>query len=70
MPLKRDTKKTPFCMSSNKLSLKYCLQDNHLVGQSVMRPADAVIFHTIKALREGNNEKATTFKCRFLMKEH
>ena len=29
MPIKCDTMKTPFCMSSNKLFLKYGLQYNH-----------------------------------------
>ena len=32
VPLKLNTKKTPFCMSSNKFFLKYGLQDNLWVG--------------------------------------
>ena len=33
-----------FCMSSNKLYLKYGLQDNHWVGQLVMKLVDSVAF--------------------------
>ena len=44
VPLKRNTKRTIFCMSSSKLFLKYGLQYNHWVGQSAMKSVDAVIF--------------------------
>ena len=59
--LKHDNKKTPFCMSSNKLFLKYGLQNNNWVGHSVMKPVDDVAFKKTKALREGNNEKSDYF---------
>ena len=62
MPLKRDTKKAPYYISSNKLFLKYCLQDNHLVRNSVTKPVDAVEFQKRKALREGNTDKSEKFE--------
>ena len=68
VPLKKDTKKTPFCMSDNKLFFNYGIQDNNWVGHSVIKPVDAVIFQKRKALRKGGNEKETTLKWRFLMK--
>ena len=40
MPLKRDTKKTPFCMSSNKFFLKDGIHNNDWVRHSVMKPDD------------------------------
>ena len=42
IPLIHNKNKTPFCISSNKLFLKYGIQDNHWVGQLVMKPVDAV----------------------------
>ena len=56
LPLKHDTKKTPFCMSSNKLFLKYGLHYNHWVVKSVIKPFDAVAFQKIKALRGVKND--------------
>ena len=41
MTVKHDTKKNPFCTSSEKLSLKYEKFDNNWVGHSVMKPVDA-----------------------------
>ena len=61
MPLKHDTKKTPFYMSSNNLFLKDGLKDNHWVEHSVMKLVDAVICKERKALREGNNDKSENF---------
>ena len=58
MPLKRDTKKTPFCMYSNKLFLKDGIQDNHWVGHLVMRLVNDVAFQKRNALREDNNDKS------------
>ena len=62
VPLKRDTKKTPFYMSSNKLFLKYCLQDNHWVGNAVIKPVDSVEFQKRKSLRKVNNDKSDNFE--------
>ena len=62
MPLKRDIKKTPLCMSSNKLFLKDGLQDNNWVGHSMMKPVDAVEFQKINSLREGNNDENENFE--------
>ena len=62
MPRKRDTKKTPFCMSSKTLFLKDGLQYNHWVGHSVMKSVYAVEFKKIKALRGGKNDKIDDFE--------
>ena len=62
MPLKRDTKKNPYFISSTKLFLKYILQDNHWVGHSVMKPVVAVLFHKIISMREGNNYESDNFE--------
>ena len=46
VPIKCDTKKTPFCMYFlKKLDV---LQDNHWVGTSVMKQVEYVAFHKIK----------------------
>ena len=44
VPHKRDTKKTPLCMYSNKFYLKDGLQDNNWLGHSVMKPVVSVAF--------------------------
>ena len=49
-------------MFSNKLILKYGLQDNHWVGNSVMKQVDAVVFQKRKALRYGKNDKSNNFE--------
>ena len=51
MPLKRNTKKNPFCMSYTNLFLKGGLQDHNWVSKSVMKPVEAVEFHKIKPMR-------------------
>ena len=61
MLLKRNTKKTPFCISSKKLFLKYGLHEINWVGHSVMKPVGAVAFKKIKSLREVNNDKIINF---------
>ena len=48
MPLKLNTKKTPFFMSSAKLCLKEDLQYNHWFVQSVIIPVDDVVFQKRK----------------------
>ena len=48
VPLQRDTKNTPFCMYSAKLFLKYGLQDNNCVRNSIMKPVYAEEFQKIK----------------------
>ena len=62
MPLKRDTKKNPYFISSTKLFLKDILQDNHWVGHSVMKPVVAVLFHKIISMGEGNNYESDNFE--------
>ena len=57
MPLKCDTKKAPFCMSSNKFLLKCILKDNHWVWNLVMKPIDAMAFQKRKSMMEVNNDK-------------
>ena len=47
MPINNDTKKTPFGMSSQKFLVEYGLQDNHLVGQSVMKPIYAHVSYAL-----------------------
>ena len=66
VPLKRYSKKTRFCMSSDELFLKDCLQNNHWVGKSVIKPVDDVASQKIKALREGNNDKIENFETEIL----
>ena len=61
MPLKRDTKKNPFRMYSNKFFLKDSLHYNHWFGHSVIKPVDVVVFQKRKALREGINYKIDKF---------
>ena len=58
MPLKRNNKKTQFCMFSNKLFLNDFLKDNHWMGHSVIKPFDYVVFCQIKALIEGDNDES------------
>ena len=58
MPTKRDTKKSPFCMSSNKFFVKYSLQDNYWVGHSVTKPVGIADFQKIKGIREGDYESS------------
>ena len=48
MPLKRNTKKTKFFISYNKLFLKYGTNYNHWVGHSVINSVDAVTFQKKK----------------------
>ena len=62
MPIKRDTKKTPFCMSFNRVFSKDDLQDNNCVGHSLIKPVDAVASHKIKAIREVNNYESNNFE--------
>ena len=45
--------KNPFFISSQKFFLKYGLQDNHWVMQSVMKPIDAQVFQKNNQVREG-----------------
>ena len=66
VPLKLDTKKTPFCMSSNKLFLKDGLHDNNRVGKPVMKPVDYVTFQKRKALMEGKNDESNKFGMKIL----
>ena len=40
-------------MSSNKFFVEYGLQDNHWVGNSLMKPIDAVVFQNRTTIREG-----------------
>ena len=67
-PLKRYTKKTPFCMSYSKFFLTYGLQDNHWVGHALMKPVDATSFQKRQALREGNNDESENFEMDILDK--
>ena len=62
VPLKHDTKKTPFCMFYNRFFPEYGIQYNHWVGNSLMKPVDSVSFHKMKALRGGNNFKNYNFE--------
>ena len=55
-------------MSSNRLLVKDDLQDNHLVGHSVMNPVDAMVFQKRKVTREGNYESSKNFEMEFLDK--
>ena len=66
MPLKCNTKKIPFCMSSGKLFLKHGLKDDHWVGHKVMKPVDDVEFKKRKELREGKNDKSDNFEMEIL----
>ena len=43
--------KKDFCMYSNKLFLKYGLQDNHWVGKLLIKPVDDVVFLKRKVIR-------------------
>ena len=62
MPMKHDTWKNQFCMSSNKFFIKYGLQNNHWFGKSLMKPTDAVVFQKREAIREGNDETSENFE--------
>ena len=62
MPLKRNTKKNPFFMSSKKILLKYGLQDNHWVGHSAMKPVDDVAAEKRKSTRRIINDKSDKFE--------
>ena len=68
VPLKRYTKKTPFCMSSNKFFLRYRygLQDSYWVGNSLMKTVDSVAFQKRKAMREFNNDESNNFEMEIL----
>ena len=48
-------------MSSNKLFVKYGLQDNHWVGHSVMKPVDDVTSQKRNSSREVNYEYRRNF---------
>ena len=48
MLIKRNKKKNMFCMSSKKFFMKYFLQDNYWVGNSVTKPADVMKFQNRK----------------------
>ena len=50
--------------------MKDDLQDNHLVGHSVMNPVDAMVFKKRRVTREGNYESSKTLKWRSLIKAH
>ena len=65
VPIKCDTKKTPFFMPSNKF-LKDVPQDNHWFGELVMKPAYAMAFRKRKAKREGNHDKIGKFEMEIL----
>ena len=53
MPIKCNTKKNSYCMSSNRIFFKDDLRDNHLVGHSGMNPVDATVFQ-----KEEGNERS------------
>ena len=53
-------------MSSNRFFLKYVLIDNHWVGNSEMKPVDAMEFEKIKALGEGKVDKSNNFDIEIL----
>ena len=48
-------------MSRNKFFLKGGPKDNRWVRKSVIKPVDVVTFQTIKAIREGKNDKSENF---------
>ena len=50
--------KKDFCMYSNKLFLKYGLQDNHWVGKLLIKPVDDVVFLKRKVIREGDKDQS------------
>ena len=58
LPLERDNKKTPSCISYIKFFLKYGPQDNHWVGHLVMKPVDAAEIQKIREMREGKNDQS------------
>ena len=68
VPLKCDTKKTPFCMFSNKLFLKDGLNNNNWAENSVIKPVNATEVKKRKAPRDEPMKKATTLKWRLLTK--
>ena len=68
VPLKCDTKKTPFCMFSNQLFLKDGLHNNNWVGNSVIKHVDATELKKRKAPRERTNEKSNNFEMEIIDK--
>ena len=66
VPLKYNTKKNLFCMSSNKLFLIDGLQSNNWVVHLVMKPVDAVAFQKRSTLGEGKNTKSDNFEMEIL----
>ena len=52
MPVKLDTKKNPFCTSTEKSSLKDGNFDNNWVGNSVMKTVDDELFQRTKDIQE------------------
>ena len=57
MQIKRNTKNTPLCVSSNKIFLKHVPQDIYWDAQLFIKPIDAEAFQNKKATREGNNDQ-------------
>ena len=49
-------------MSSNKVFVKYVLQDNHLVRHSLINTVDAMAFKNRKANIKGNHEPSENFE--------
>ena len=54
-------------MSSNKLFMKYCLQDNHWVGHLVTKYADTLEFQKRKDMIQGDNECSENFEMEILV---
>ena len=55
----------PFVCPLN-IFLKYELQDNHWVGNFVMKQTDSVACHKIKLMIEGNNDKSKNFEIKII----
>ena len=66
MPMKFNTKKTPFCMSSNMIIIKYGIQYNYWVGHSVMKTVDDVAFKKRNSMIEVNDESSEKFEMEVL----
>ena len=64
MPVKRDTKKNPFCTTSEKLFLKDQRFDNHWVRHSLMKTVESDSLQGRKDTKEGGDKK-TTLICEF-----
>ena len=65
VPQKWDTERTPFfCLLT--IYFKDGLQNNHWVGNSVIKPVDVVLFKKIKALRKCNNWEIYSFAIEIL----